>query len=135
LEPGGRAAILAYGSTIPHALAAAREVGGDLEIVNARFLKPLDEEMLIDLARRHSLILTVEDAAVTGSLGTAVAETLARRGEAAPRLIALGLPDAFIEHGDTSTQHRLAGIDAPAITRALEAAGVARVAAVRTPSA
>lgn len=135
LEQGTRAAILAYGSTVGPALAAARELGGGIEVVNARFLKPLDENMLLDLARRHHFILTVEDAAVTGSLGTAVAETLARRGEVAPRLIALGLPDAFIEHGETATQHRLAGIDAQAIVRALEAAGIERVTAVTTRSA
>lgn len=135
LESGRRAALLAYGSTLPHALTAARELGGDLEVVNARFLKPLDEEMLLDLARRHRLILTVEDAALAGSLGTAVAETLARSGLAMPALIALGLPDAFIEHGETATQQRLAGIDSSAIVRALRGAGIERLAAVPVSSA
>jgi len=135
LELGRRAALLAYGSTIPHALAAARELGGDLEVVNARFLKPLDEEMLLDLARRHRVILTVEDAALAGSLGTAVAETLAWSGVAMPSLIALGLPDTFIEHGETATQQRLAGIDASAIQRALRGVGIERLAAVPVSSA
>ena len=119
LRGGCDAAIVALGKTVPAALAAAERLADmdcSVAVMDARFVKPLDEEMLADLARRVRVILTVEDHALAGGFGSAVLEALA---ESAPgtHVHRLGVGDRFIEHAEADAQWRSAGIDADAIVR------------------
>jgi len=88
-------------------------------VVDARFAKPLDAELLAQVARRCGAIVTVEDHALAGGFGSAVLEALA---QAAPGALVhrLGVPDRFVEHGDVAEQWRAAGIDAAGIAAAAE---------------
>lgn len=103
LRTGGDLAILAVGSMVYPALAAAAKLaaaGIEAAVVNARFVKPLDEETILDLARSTGAVLTAEEGVRAGGFGSAVLEALSLAGVAA-RTRCLGLPDRFIEHGDT----------------------------------
>jgi len=113
---GNGVAILAFGSP----LAAALEVGAELgaTVVNMRFVKPLDESLLIELARTHGMLVTVEDNAIAGGAGSAVAELLIARNIQLP-LLQLGLPDAFLEHASREQLLAEAGIDAAGIRAAI----------------
>ncbi|BDG25371.1 1-deoxy-D-xylulose-5-phosphate synthase [Thermus thermophilus] len=123
LKEGTEAYILAFGKTLRYALEAA---GDDprVGVVNARFLKPLDREMLRALSRYK--LLTVEDHQRMGGFGSAVLEALNEMG-LKPEVQILGLPDRFFEHGAIPSLHRQAGIDAEGIRKALAAMGVALV--------
>lgn len=123
LKEGTEAYILAFGKTLRYALEAA---GDDprVGVVNARFLKPLDREMLRALSRYK--LLTVEDHQRMGGFGSAVLEALNELG-LKPEVQILGLPDRFFEHGAIPSLHRQAGIDAEGIRKALAAMGVALV--------
>ena len=105
-------ALLAFGSTV----AAAEQAGEELDatVVNMRFVKPLDEALLAQMADEHRLLVTVEDNAVAGGAGTGVAETLAGRG-LTPLLLHLGLPDRFVEHGARDELLAQCGLDAGGI--------------------
>jgi 1-deoxy-D-xylulose-5-phosphate synthase len=113
---GSGLAILAFGSP----LAAALEVGAEFgaTVVNMRFVKPLDEALVLELARNHAALVSIEDNAVAGGAGSAVAELLAAKNVQTP-LLQVGLPDAFLEHA--SREHLLAeaGIDAAGIRAAV----------------
>jgi len=85
-----------------------------------RFVKPLDEGLVLALARDHALLVTVEENAVAGGAGSAVAECLARHGLAVP-LLQLGLPDRFVAHGTRAEQLAECGLDADGIRTAVEA--------------
>jgi len=121
---GHDVAILAFGSMLAPALAAADALNAT--VANMRFVKPLDEKLVAELAAGHQLLVTVEENAVEGGAGSAVNEYLAAAGIEA-RVINLGLPDRFVEHGSHGEQLAACGLDADgirsAITRAL--AGVA----------
>ena len=121
---GKRVAILAFGSMVPPALAAGQELNAT--VVNMRFVKPIDRDLVIRLATCHDLMVTVEENVVAGGAGSAVAEVLADEGIAMPVLM-LGLPDAFVEHGDPQQLLAECGLDAPSIVAAvrkrLESAG------------
>ena len=123
LKEGTEAYILAFGKTLKYALEAA---GDDprVGVVNARFLKPLDREMLRALSRYT--LLTVGDHQRMGGFGSAVLEALNEMG-LKPEVQVLGLPDRFFEHGAIPSLHRQAGIDAEGIRKALAAMGVAVV--------
>lgn len=110
---GQRIAILAFGSPLHAALQAAERV--DASVANMRFIKPLDEELLLELARSHDALVTIEEGCVMGGAGAACLEALARNGMALPAL-QLGLPDEFIEHGDPARLLALNGLDADGIT-------------------
>jgi len=111
---GSRVALLAFGDR----LAAALEAGTafDATVVNMRYVKPLDEELIGDLARTHELLITIENNAAAGGAGSAVGECLARAG-LAPTLVNLGLPDRFIEHGESRELLSECGLDAAGIRR------------------
>ena len=94
---GKRIALLAFGSMLRPALQAAETL--DATVVNMRFVKPLDEELVCTLAGSHDLLVSVEDNVVMGGAGSAVVECLQARRLAA-RVLQLGLPDQFVEHGD-----------------------------------
>jgi len=117
LREGNDIALIALGKAVGEALAAAELLetrGISACVVDARFVKPLDGELLARVARQTGAVLTVEDHVVAGGFGSAVCEFL---GEHAPgvRLRCLGLPDAFVEHGETSDQWRQAGIDSQSV--------------------
>ena len=110
-------AILAFGSLLPAALQAAEAL--DATVVNMRFVKPLDEAMIIEVAQQHRYIVTVEENAVMGGAGAAVLECLQAHRIFKPTLC-LGLPDRFIDHGSHETMLQQCGLDATGITAAIE---------------
>ncbi|HST27321.1 MAG TPA: 1-deoxy-D-xylulose-5-phosphate synthase [Rudaea sp.] len=113
---GSGLAILAFGSP----LAAALDVGSELgaTVVNMRFVKPLDEVLVLELARTHAALVSVEDNAVAGGAGSAVAELLAAKNVQIP-LLQIGLPDAFLEHASREQLLAEAGIDTSGIRAAI----------------
>ncbi|ADE10945.1 1-deoxy-D-xylulose-5-phosphate synthase [Sideroxydans lithotrophicus] len=113
---GGKVAILAFGSMLAPALEAAGQL--DATVANMRFVKPLDEELVLKLAREHALLVTVEENTLQGGAGSAVAECLARRGIVVP-MLHLGLPDAFLEQGDPVQMLADCGLDANGIARSI----------------
>jgi 1-deoxy-D-xylulose-5-phosphate synthase len=115
---GKRVAILAFGPMLAPALAAGAELNAT--VVNMRFVKPLDRELVFRLATSHELLVTVEENVVMGGAGSAVAESLAADGVAVP-LAMLGLPDAFVEHGDPQQLLADCGLDAGGIVRSVRA--------------
>jgi 1-deoxy-D-xylulose-5-phosphate synthase len=115
---GRRVAILAFGTVLKPALEAAEEL--DATVVNMRFVKPLDDELVAQLARSHALLVTVEDHVVMGGAGSAVAESLAAQGIGAA-MLHLGLPDQFIDHGDQSQLLALAGLNKDGILASIRA--------------
>ena len=113
---GQRVAILAFGTLLYPALKAGEAL--DATVANMRFVKPLDVELVKQLAEANDLIVTVEEGCVQGGAGSAVAEALAAAGIAKPMLM-LGLPDQFIEHGDPAKLLSLCGLDAAGIEQAI----------------
>jgi 1-deoxy-D-xylulose-5-phosphate synthase len=113
---GQRIAILAFGSMLRPALEAA--AGLDATVANMRFVKPLDEALLRQLAEGHELLVTVEEHAAMGGAGSAVCEALAALG-LEKRVLLLGLPDRFIDHGDPAKLLASVGLDASGIARAI----------------
>ena len=109
---GKDVAILAFGPMLKPALAAAEAL--DATVVNMRFVKPLDVEMLKQVASGHRLIVTVEEHQVMGGAGSAVCETLASAGFN-NRVLLLGLPDRFVDHGDPAKLLSSLGLDAQGI--------------------
>jgi len=97
LSQGQQIAILAFGSMVRPALIAAEKLNAT--VVNMRYIKPLDEELLIEIAKTHSLIVTVEENAVMGGAGSAINEFFAAQN-ISRSILNLGLPDKFLEHGD-----------------------------------
>ncbi|HUW51377.1 MAG TPA: 1-deoxy-D-xylulose-5-phosphate synthase [Sulfuricella sp.] len=115
---GEEIAILAFGCMLVPALAAAEEL--DATVANMRFVKPLDEELVVQLAGANSLLVTIEENAVMGGAGSAVIEVLERRGLKVP-VLQLGLPDRFVEHGDHALLLASCGLDREGIVRAVRA--------------
>jgi 1-deoxy-D-xylulose-5-phosphate synthase len=109
---GGKTAILAFGSLLYPALQAAEAL--DATVVNMRWVKPLDLELLAQIVREHEQIVTVEEGAIMGGAGSAVLEALQTLGLVRP-VLQLGLPDEFIEHGDPAKLLALQGLDAVGI--------------------
>ena len=113
---GKGVAILAFGTLLQPALEAAARLGAT--VVNMRWVKPLDTALLLDVAERHEALVTLEEGAVMGGAGGAVAEALHAAGVLKP-LLQLGLRDEFIEHGDPAKLLALQGLDAPGIEHAI----------------
>jgi 1-deoxy-D-xylulose-5-phosphate synthase len=113
-----RIAILAFGSLLYPALAAAEEL--DASVANMRFVKPLDAELVRALAHDHDALVTVEENVVAGGAGSAVAEFLAAERIALP-ILHLGLPDRFIDHGDPAFLLAHVGLDAKGIGASIHA--------------
>jgi 1-deoxy-D-xylulose-5-phosphate synthase len=109
---GSRIAVLAFGTLLHPALAAAEKLGAT--VADMRFVKPLDEELVLQLARSHEALVTVEEGCLMGGAGSAVLECLAAHGLAVP-VLTLGLPDRFVEHGDPARLLALCGLDAAGI--------------------
>ena len=101
-------ALLAFGALVPVAETLGAELGAT--VVNMRFVKPLDETLLAELARDHGAFATLEDHVVAGGAGSAIAEWMAAHGVGLP-LLMLGLPDRFLEHGSREELLAEAGLD------------------------
>ncbi len=113
----GRAiAILAFGGPLAAALAAGEALNAT--VANMRFVKPLDEALVAELARTHQLLVTVEENVISGGAGSAVNEFLAAAG-LVPSVLNLGLPDRFVEHGDPKQLLAECGLDAEGIRRSI----------------
>jgi 1-deoxy-D-xylulose-5-phosphate synthase len=110
-------ALLAFGALVAPAAAIAEAF--DATLVNMRFIKPLDEELVLELAARHRALITIEENAVLGGAGSAVIELLAAEGVAVP-LLQLGIPDRFIPHGSRESCLTAAGLDAACLRASIE---------------
>lgn len=114
---GQRIALLAFGAIVPAAEKVGEELG--LTVVNMRFVKPLDHALILELARSHEGLVTVEDNVIAGGAGSGVAELLAAEGIAMP-ILHLGLPDVFQHHASREDLLAEAGLDAAGIRAAIE---------------
>ena len=110
-------AILAFGTMVAPAERIAERL--DATLVNMRFIKPLDEELVERLSARHAAFVTIEENAIAGGAGAAVGELLAVRGIQMP-LLHLGIPDQFVEHGSRDDCLKMAGLDPAALEAAIE---------------
>jgi 1-deoxy-D-xylulose-5-phosphate synthase len=117
-RPGKRVAVLAFGTLLYPALQAAERL--DLTVANMRWAKPLDTELLLQLAATHDALVTVEEGAVMGGAGSAVTEALHAAGVVKP-VLQLGLRDAYAPHGDPARLLALQGLDAAGIEAAIQA--------------
>lgn len=118
LVPGEEISILAVGPMVEVAKAAADSLKRDgisVEVVNARFLKPLDDKMLIDLAHRRNKLIVLEETSQAGSLGSAVLEFYAAAGITGVDVSLMGIPDVFIEHGTIKEQREEVGLTAESV--------------------
>ena len=110
-------ALLAFGALLDSASKIAERL--DATLVNMRFIKPLDEDLVMSIAARHRAIVTVEENATAGGAGSAIGELLVAEGIALP-LLHLGIPDRFIEHGSREDCLAAAGLDLPGLSGAIE---------------
>ncbi|MED5610202.1 1-deoxy-D-xylulose-5-phosphate synthase [Pseudomonas sp. JH-2] len=123
----GKVAILAFGVQLAEALQVAERF--DATVADMRFVKPLDEALVRELADSHELLVTVEENAVMGGAGAAVGEFLARENRQQP-LLHLGLPDYYVEHAKPAQMLAECGLDAAGIERAI----AERLAQLATPA-
>ncbi len=121
-------AILAFGTLLHPALEVAEQINAT--VVNMRWAKPLDIELLLQVAQQHEALVTVEEGATLGGAGSAVGEAL-QAAEVLKPLLHLGLPDKFIEHGDPAKLLALNGLDATGIGAAIRARFAALVEVAR----
>ena len=120
IRPGKDVALLAFGSLVPAALAAGEEL--DATVANMRFVKPIDTELIVELAGNHSLLVSIEENVVIGGVGSEIERVLSECGLNVP-LIRLGLPDRFIDHGEQGQLLADLGLDSAGIVRAVRARG------------
>ncbi|MCX4188048.1 1-deoxy-D-xylulose-5-phosphate synthase [Methylophaga sp. OBS4] len=113
---GEKVAILAFGSMVPAAIEAAAQINAT--VVNMRFVKPLDTEIIKMLADSHELVVTIEENALMGGAGSAVNEYLRAINHPVPIRL-MGLPDSFIDHGVHQQMLSDCGLDAPGIIRTI----------------
>ncbi len=124
VREGDGYAIVASGPMVQMGIEVAEELkrdGMNVAVINARFMKPLDEEMLLDLAARGTRMLVVEEVSQAGSMGSAVLEFYAARGLHDVTVGLMGIPDEFIEHGSIKDQQREAGLTPENIAASLKA--------------
>jgi 1-deoxy-D-xylulose-5-phosphate synthase len=110
-------AILAFGALVDSARKIAERL--DATLVNMRFIKPLDQDLVLKVAGQHRGIVTIEENAVLGGAGSAVGEVLAAQGVQVP-MLQLGIPDRFIEHGSRDSCLAAAGLDLAGLTASVE---------------
>jgi 1-deoxy-D-xylulose-5-phosphate synthase len=118
VREGRGVAILNFGALLDEALAAGEEL--DATVIDMRWVKPLDEALIQELAASHDLLLTLEENAIAGGAGAGVSELLAARGIDCP-VRHLGLPDAFVEHGGQNDLRREQGLSRQALVDAVSA--------------
>jgi 1-deoxy-D-xylulose-5-phosphate synthase len=114
---GSGLALLAFGTMLTPAVTAAELL--DATLVNMRFIKPLDEELIATIAASHAAIVTLEENAVAGGAGSAVLEVLQRIGSRIP-VLQIGVPDGFVEHGSREDNLVAAGLDVAAVRATIE---------------
>jgi len=114
---GRRLAILAWGSMVTPALEAGRQLGAT--VVNMRFVKPLDEQLLLELAKTHELFITIEENVISGGAGSAVNNFLQAQRILMP-VLNIGLPDSFIEQGTREQLLAICGLDTQGILAQIE---------------
>jgi 1-deoxy-D-xylulose-5-phosphate synthase len=122
LSSGNDILILAIGATVLPAVEAAKTLearGIAATVVNCRFVKPLDTELITRLAKEIPQILTVEENVLHGGFGAAVLECLSDAGSRANRVVRLGIPDTFVEHGSQNILRAKYGLDASGIAEAV----------------
>jgi 1-deoxy-D-xylulose-5-phosphate synthase len=125
-----RIAILAFGTLLYPALQAAEKL--DATVANMRFAKPIDDELVAELARTHDGLVTVEEGCLPGGAGSAVMQSLQDAGFTVP-VLTLGLPDEFVEHGDPGKLLSMLGLDAAGIERSIAQRFASRPARVAAP--
>ena len=114
---GSRIAILAWGSMVTPALAVGKQLGAT--VVNMRFIKPLDEQLLLDLAKSVEIFVTIEENVISGGAGSAVNNFLQKQHILMP-VLNIGLPDSFIEQGTREELLAICGLDIQGITAQIE---------------
>ena len=125
IHTGRDIAVIAVGSMVEvavHVVEILQQKGLDPTLINARFVKPMDEQMLKQVAAQHSIVVTMEDGVITGGFGQAVAAWYAatERGEKCPKIVNIALPDAFIEHGTVQQLRSKYGQDAESVAARIE---------------
>ena len=118
LREGSTAAVFALGTMVHPALGAAsalEEEGLSLTVINARFVKPLDEELLVTLAEKHRVLITIEENSLQGGFGSAILELLEQRGLSGIRVLRLGYPDSYIPQGEQHELRAMLGLDSAGI--------------------
>lgn len=110
-------AILGFGTLLTAAMKAGEEL--DATVVDMRFIKPLDETLVLELARSHEAFVTIEEGSIMGGAGSAVLECLQAHDIAVP-VLQLGLPDRFIDHGDQAALLSELGLDAAGIVKSVQ---------------
>ncbi len=118
LREGTDGVLLAFGAMVYRCLHAAEKLsarGIEVTVVNARFAKPLDKELILELVGTHRLIITVEDHALMGGFGSAVLELVSDEREDVNKILRMGIPDRFIEHGPRDLMLKNMGLDADGI--------------------
>ena len=116
LNKGKNIAILAFGSMVYPALEAAKKL--DASLINMRFVKPLDEASIIEAAKNHDVIVTIEENAIAGGAGSAINEVLAKH-QLTNKILNLGLPDQFIEHGTQQELLQALKLDSQGIAQSI----------------
>lgn len=122
LKAGDDAAILTFGTTIPMALEAANQLekqGISVKVVNARFLKPIDEGLLLNLLKEKMPILTIEEAVLQGGFGSSVLEYAHNEGFYDAVIDRIGIPDQFVEHGDVDSLLEELGLTSKEVVKRL----------------
>jgi 1-deoxy-D-xylulose-5-phosphate synthase len=114
---GKKLALLAFGTVLQAALQAGEVLGAT--VANMRFVKPLDTDLLTQLAQSHDYLVTIEEGVVMGGAGSAVLEYLSRAGWSRP-VLTLGLPDEFVDHGDQVLLMKQLGLDADGILEVIQ---------------
>jgi 1-deoxy-D-xylulose-5-phosphate synthase len=125
LREGARVALVGYGSGVGKALEASdllSEGGLDVTVADARFVKPLDLELMTQLAADHELLVTVEEGVLAGGFGSAVWEALNDKAVLMPRILRVGLPDRYVTHGKPALLHAEVGFTGRDIARRVQAA-------------
>jgi 1-deoxy-D-xylulose-5-phosphate synthase len=130
LREGREVALLAFGSRVAPALRAGEILNAT--VANMRFVKPLDADLVADLAGRHSLLVSIEENAVIGGAGAEIARALGERGLHTP-LVRLGLPDHFIAHGEQEELLLTVGLDAEGIVKSTQDARQRRALSPEDP--
>ncbi|MEW5766008.1 MAG: 1-deoxy-D-xylulose-5-phosphate synthase [bacterium] len=119
LREGEDGVIVALGNMVDRAMEVSRTLAKEdisVGVINARFVKPLDKELILKMGSRRRPVITLEDHTLTGGFGSAVLEALAEAGITA-RVKCLGLPDKFVEHGDVESLYKRYGLDTEGILR------------------
>jgi 1-deoxy-D-xylulose-5-phosphate synthase len=122
LREGEDILLIAIGSTVRSAMAAAKRLEQEdiwVTVLNARFVKPLDEDLILEWTRKIGKIITIEENVLQGGFGSAVLEMFQEHSFFPKSFIRLGLPDSFIPHGSQAILRNLCGIDAEGIELAV----------------